>query len=350
MIKILIADDSAVVRSMLKSLFADDSRFTIAASVENGQRAVEVNRKEKPDLIIMDVNMPILNGIEATKRILRESSPAVVFFTTEDSVEESFKGGLGAGAVEIIKKPDLAVMTRDSLEGFVENIYLIGEKHRQDSLAEPEAQEASVRAEQMPAADEMKKQYSLVVMGASTGGPAALQTIVSALGKDFPLPVLITQHIDEHFDSHFASWLNDESDLPVQIAKTNTEIQRGNIYIAPAGFHLTVIPGKSEGRKIRMLLTTEPPVHFLRPAVDKLFTSAASVLGSRVISVLLTGMGKDGCDGSREIMEKGGLTIAQDEKSCVVYGMPRAAVEKGYIRHVLSLNKIAPFLRNVTGV
>ena len=351
MIKLLIVDDSAVVRAMLSELFKNDERFEVSGLAENGERAVELNEKFSPDLIIMDVNMPVMNGIDATKKILSVSNPAVVMFTTEDTVARAFKDGLKAGALEVIKKPDLAVMTTRMLTDFLENIFLIGEKQKKNrEESEKKQKEKDKKVVQNTAVFTSPKVYRLLTIGASTGGPAAIQKLLSGLGKDFPLPVLITQHIDSVFDTHFVSWLNETSPLTTELAKNSTIPEKGHVYGAPAGFHLTVTPVNDSIQKCRIVLNTEPPVHFLRPAVDKLFSSAAQTFGKKVISVLLTGMGRDGTEGSRELFEKDALTIAEDESSCVVYGMPKAAVDCGCIKQVLPLDSIADYLRNVTGV
>ena len=355
MIRILIADDSAIVRSMLGEILNSDERFETAGFAENGEQAVELNKSLSPDLIVMDVNMPVKNGIDATKEILSCSNPAVVIFTTEDTVETAFRLGLTAGALDIIKKPNFAVMTQSMLKDFADKLFFIGEKRKRDLRLKSKLKLNEKQLPLFPPVQDKRddggiKKYRLVVIGSSTGGPAALQKVLSGLKKDFPLPVLITQHIDPVFDSHFASWLDESCELKVEIAQTNTVPLPGHVYISPADFHLTLVRHQTDYTKCRLFLSKEPPVHFLRPAVDKLFESAARVFVGNVIPVILTGMGHDGTQGCMDLYSKGALTIAQSEETCVMYGMPKSAVDAGCITQVVPLDQIAHYLRNVSGL
>ena len=341
MIKILFVDDSALIRSMLKQVFREDSRFAIGGDAENGAVAVEKAKTGAYDLIIMDINMPVMDGIEATRRISSFSNAAIIMFTTEDSIEGTYKC-LSAGAVEIIKKPNLADMSGAFLNEFREKIYLIA-KSRQNNysprlpVAQAETKSDIPQATVMP--EIHAKDYKILFIGSSTGGPSALQTLLHDLPGTFPLPIMITQHIDDLFDVQLVKWLNDTTNFQVTLAKSGEEPHQGHVYIAPAKTHMQISLG-ADGC-YRIVLNDDSPLHFLKPSVDKLFLSAAKSLKSKTLAVILTGMGKDGADGAAEIKKAGGFIIAQDEKTSVVFGMPKAVIEEGAASLVLPLDMIA---------
>ena len=347
MINVLLVDDSALVRTMLKQVIKEDHRFTVVGEAENGLKAVSQNRQLSPDLIIMDINMPVMNGIEATARILATSSPAVVGFSTEDSMDTVYQC-IAAGALEVIKKPDFAGMTQAMLRDFYDKIYLIAQNHKQKkSVGKQESSSEEVSLSLFTENSEPQKhKYDILFIGASTGGPTAVQTVLQALGPSYPLPILVAQHIDDAFDVQFAKWLNDTTGMHVELAQNGTEPLPGHVYLAPAGHHLTVSKTRTTGTYL-LQLNNEPPLHFLRPAVDKLFFSAAEVVRDRTLAVLLTGMGRDGADGCTRIVQNGGYTIAEAESSCVVFGMPKAAIDAGGAKKVLALTQIAPYLKSL---
>ncbi len=373
MIRTLIVDDSAIVRAMLKEVMENDNRFEVVETADNGLKAIMANNTFKPELIVMDINMPIMDGIEATSRIVKESNnlpPAIIAFTTEDTLKIGFKC-LEAGALDVIKKPDLALMSTEDLKQFCNKLYYIALKHKKinDKINSNKKEKDSNNQEikkvnislqvdktnKKPATIIDKNEqkinsvghYNILLIGASTGGPGAIQTVLKGLGKNFPLPILITQHIDSLFDEQFSSWLNSTTDINVSLACNNTVPEPSCAYIAPANKHLTIKPLKD--KKCIIELNEDPPMHFLRPAVDKMFISAANVFHRHVLAVLLTGMGRDGEDGCIAIKNEGGFTICQDETSCIVYGMPKAAIEAGGADIVLSLEHIAPFIKKKVG-
>ena len=351
MIRTLIVDDSGIVRAMLKHVMESDGNFEVVGSVANGQSAVEQNKALSPELIIMDLNMPVMDGIEATRIIMQENArtPVIVAFTTEDEAKIGYKC-LEAGAVEIIKKPNIASMTLAELEAFCERLKLITKvnhaKIRQSRFfhkpiprnTEPPSKEHRLQA---------KSKYKILVVGASTGGPIAIQTLLQDLGKDFPIPVLITQHIDLMFDRQFASWLDSTTEFSVSLAEDGTVPEPGHAYIAPAETHLVVSEKSNSPCNCCLTIDNDPPLHFLKPAVDKLFCSAAPVLKDKLLGVLLTGMGKDGAEGCKAISDNGGKTICQNQDSCVIFGMPRAAIEMNAASHVLPLEEIGSFINSI---
>ena len=351
MIRTLIVDDSGIVRAMLKHVMESDGNFEVVGSAANGQGAVEQNKVLSPELIIMDLNMPVMDGIEATRTIMQENArtPVIVAFTTEDEAKIGYKC-LEAGAVEIIKKPNLASMTVAELEAFCERLKLITSvnrpKTRQNRLLH---KSASKNAELQPKEHRslVKSKYRMLVVGASTGGPIAVQTLLQDLGRDFPIPVLITQHIDLMFDSQFASWLDSTTGFSVSLAEDGIIPEPGHAYIAPAETHLVVSEKSDSPCNCCLTINNDPPLYFLKPAVDKLFCSAAPILKEKLLGVLLTGMGKDGAEGCRSIIEHGGKTICQNQDSCVIFGMPRAAIELNAASHVMALEEIGSFINSI---
>ena len=189
--------------------------------------------------------------------------------------------------------------------------------------------------------------YRVVLVGVSTGGPGAILKLLDSIGKDFPLPILITQHIDSSFERNLTDWLSKSLPLPIHVAKDGDIPKPGHVYFAPADYHMTVgITGEDE---IVIRLNQDPPVNFLRPSVDVLFSSGAEALKNNVISVLLTGMGQDGAQGSCDLREKGAYTIAESEETCVIYGMPKAAYDMGGIVELIPLYSIADKIRKLIG-
>ncbi len=354
MIRVLVVDDSAVIRTLLKRSLAKDPRIEIVGEAYDGQGAIEQNRLLKPDVITMDIYMPVMDGIEATKRIMQEQPAAIMIFSTEDSARMGY-AALEAGAVDMLKKPDLTHFSPDFYRSFIERIVAVTERgHKSPVFAKravgtsPFAKPAAVSATPKIAVPKDAGGKDLLVIGASTGGPVAVQNVLAKIGRDFPYPILITQHIDSAFDRHYASWLADTTGMNVTLAQDNGIVVPGTVYIAPANYHLTVGARTASGYITK--LVDEPPLNFLRPAVDYLFTSAAKVAGSRCIAVLLTGMGRDGANGCVDIHKSGGYTIAEAEETCVVFGMPKAAIDLGAASSVLPLYEIAPYVRKMAGL
>lgn len=340
MLKVLIVDDSAVICTMIRRVMETDTRFSVAGLAHDGQAAVEKNTALKPDLIIMDIHMPVMDGIEATREILKTSKPAIVAFTTEDKAEVGYKC-LEAGALEIIKKPNLTDMTPKYMKDFCDRLAAISDTHKLITMRSNDKTPATQITSNKP----VEGQYEVLLIGASTGGPTAIQTVLKGLGNSFPVPILVTQHIDKDFDEHFVKWMKDTTNMNIELAKSGTIIEKGMAYVAPADKHLKV---KSKGIDSYALeLSDDPPVHFLRPAVDVMFESAAETYKNKAFAVLLTGMGKDGADGCAAIVEKGGFTVAEDESTCVVFGMPKAAIDKNAASTVVPLDKIADYIKSI---
>ncbi len=329
MIRVLLVDDSAIIRTTLRHILGKHPDLEIVGFAANGDEAVRQNRILKPDVIIMDIYMPVLDGIEATKRIMHEQPTSIIIYSSEDTARMGYTA-MEAGALDMIKKPDIDSVTAGFYDGFIQRIIALAPK--ESMLNQP----VSAQPEAVPE----KGFYKALFIGASTGGPVAVQKVIAGLGQSFPLPVFVTQHIDKNFDGHYAAWLNDTTGMPTELAKEGMIGQAGHVYVAPAGYHLQLAK-TAEG--IKMHLDEGPEEHFLRPAVDPMFRSAAS-LKSECLAVLLTGMGRDGADGALDIHKAGGFVITESEETCVVYGMPKAADDLGASNVSLRLEKISGYV------
>jgi len=342
MINVLIVDDSAVIRAILKQVLGVDSRFKIIGESANGEDAITKCKTLQPDLVIMDINMPVMNGIDSTRVIMKECPTAIVIFSTEDTAKFGFQG-LSAGAIEMIEKPDLSSSSAAFYNQFKEKLFLIGSQYKK--TAAPVTRSVEVEAAGNAVKD---SKSSIILIGASTGGPMAVQTVLRGLGKDIPAPILLTQHIDASFAQHYVPWLSETTGLPVTFGANGEICSSGRVYVAPPDFHMTVeFNEKKSAYMIR--LNQEESVHFLRPAVDPLFMSGAKNIGRNCIGILLTGMGRDGADGCVQLKKSGAFTICEAEETCAVYGMPKAAIEDGGATLVLPGNKIGEYVKKMLG-
>lgn len=303
----LVAEDSITVREMLVALLSTDPEIHVVGQARDGAEAVELATALRPDVIVMDIHMPRLDGLEATKRIMTETpTPIVIVTASEDAraVEVSMNA-LRAGALTILPKP------LDGDAAFVRTV--------KDMVGV-----AVVRRREIPARPSKRRRgpCRLVVLAASTGGPAALYKVFSKLPGDFPAPLAVVQHIAPGFVDGLAGWLAGGTMLRVKVADEGDPLQPGGVYVAPDDRHLRVT------EELRASLSKDAPIAGLRPAADALFRSAAA-FGSSCLAVVLSGMGRDGVDGARAIRDAGGQVIAQDAATSVVYGMPKAVVEEG---------------------
>ena len=341
-INVLVVDDSRVARALLVHLLESDPQIHVIGAVDDGQAALDFLKGNKPDVVLMDIHMPRLDGFEATRRIMEtEPVPIIICTATTDPKEVATTFRLmEVGAVACVEKP----VAREHPEfeqrvaNLLQTIKLMSEVkvvRRWPRLrSTPPVPPAAFPVELKPA----PARVTLVGVGASTGGPPALQTILSSLPKDFPGSILIVQHIARGFLPGLAEWLNQTTGLQVHVASHGTCPLPGHAYLAPDDFHMGV---SASGR---ILLTREEPESGLRPAVSYLFRSLAEVCGPNALGVLLTGMGKDGAAELKLMKDRGATTIAQDRESSVVHGMPAEAIELGGATHVLPADKIADAL------
>lgn len=369
MIRVLVADDSAFMRRVLTDLFQKQQDFEVVGIARNGKEAVEQVLKLKPDVVTMDVNMPIMDGISALEVIMKDCPVPVIMFSslTKEGAEETIKA-LEIGAVDFISKTGGSVSSITLVEDEIlskcraaakANIKRIPKRFIQIKKSEPKISEEArpvgvlgkavtqrihgvgfARPSLLPPFDpQIVKPLGkkLVVLGTSTGGPKALQTVIRQLPKNLPAGVLIVQHMPAGFTKSLAERLNEISEIFVKEAENNDMIEEGKVYIAPGNYHMVIERIRGERR---ILLNQEPPIGTLRPAADYLFDSAVP-FGNDIVSVILTGMGCDGAAGMKKIKQAGGYVISEDESTSIVYGMPRAVVELGIADKVLPLPMIA---------
>lgn len=313
--KVLIADDSAITRGILEKTFRQNG-CEIAGAVSNGRKAVDFCREHDVDVVVSDYDMPEMGGIEAAKVITEETGIPVVLYADDIGVKmEAMK----AGALLFEKKPSLSENHAEKMKEFAQKVISAVKKT-------PSRTKRFGSTCNLTSFERSSHSFKILCIGASTGGPSAVQEVLSGLGDDFPLPVLYTQHLDVGADEKMAAWFNQVCpNIPVSLAKDGEIAEKGHVYLAPADTHL-VIDYVKDSLPV-MKLSDEPPERFLRPAVNKLFRSAAKHYKSNCLAVLMTGMGRDGAEGCKEIVDAGGYTIAEDKSTCTVFGMPAAAIE-----------------------
>jgi two-component system, chemotaxis family, protein-glutamate methylesterase/glutaminase len=340
-ITVLIVEDSRVAAEFLTHVLNDDGRFRVVGVAVNGEEALEATQRMLPDVVTMDIHMPKINGFEATRTIMETCPKPIVIVSGCDSVDEvatTFRA-MEAGALAVVRRP--TSMSHPDHESarrqLLDTIALMSEvkvvKRWPRSRSTPPGCIVRAVQPQSPA-----RSVQAVAIGASTGGPVALQTILSALPRDFSVPVLIVQHMTPGFTQGFVEWLSDTTGFPTRIATDGEPLLPGHAYVAPDDSHMGMRPRQ------RVLLTRQAKENGMRPAVSFLFRSVESVLGPDVIGVLLTGMGRDGAEELLRLRATGAITIAQDEPSSVVHGMPGEAINMGAASHVLPPMGIATAL------
>lgn len=336
MIRALIADDSQTARALLGALLASDPEVEIVAEARDGNEAVELTTLHRPDVVTMDIQMPGMGGFEATGRIMRAQPTPIVICSSLDvrDVTVSLEA-LRAGALAVLPKPGAgSAQFEQESRHFVATVKAMSRVRivrRDKGSAIPLVAERAPLPRPAPAP-------RVVGITASTGGPAALHQILRSLPADFPLPILLVQHIAIGFAEGLAQWLNGASKLQVQVARAGARATPGTVWVAPDNQHLGI---DASGR---LLLSDEGPIGGFRPSGTYLFQSIAQAFGGASLGVVLTGMGRDGTDGLRALRQAGGVVIAQDEATSDVFGMPRAVITQGLADHVLPLGAIANHL------
>ncbi|MBB6481835.1 chemotaxis protein CheB [Spirochaeta isovalerica] len=337
--RLLLVDDSMLVRSMMKSLIGEWEGFDIIGEASNGAAGVEMAARLKPDLILMDVNMPVMNGIEATRQIMESAPLPIIVFTSED-VSKIGYDAISAGALEVVPKPDITKMNDPVFTKGFRNV--LNHVARFGALKIGTGPSRGVNRGNSGVGG-IGKPFDLLVIGASTGGPSAVRKVLSDLPGNFPVPILLSQHIELGFDQGYADWLDEATDLKVSLAGESQKLTGGTVLVARATHHLVCSRGAA-------LLDDGPAIANQKPSIDRMFLSALEEYGSRLAGVLLTGMGQDGAKGCKAIVDKGGTTLVQNQASSMIFGMPKAAIELGGASRVLSLEEIGPVLRRMAGV
>jgi len=359
MIKVLVVDDSPVVREFLVHIFNSDPGIKVVGTACDGEEALDVVRRQRPDVITMDIHMPKLNGLDATRSIMEtEPTPIVIVSGTEDPFEVATTfNAMDAGALAVLRRPagighpDHEAMAQDMIQAvkLMSEVKVIRRWPRLRPPApasRPEAPHLKIPYPETPSPENVSlgsisAKPRIVAIGASTGGPPALETILASLPKDFPIPILIVQHMSPGFIRGFARWLANSSGLPVRVAMHGESLLPGHVYVAPDEYQMKV---EREGK---IILTKDGPERGLRPSISYLFRAVAEAYGADAIAGLLTGMGRDGASELRLLKERGAITFAQDKDSSVVHGMPGQAIKLDAAVLILPLDRIAAALTNL---
>ncbi len=338
-------DDSRVIREVLKDILSG-SEIEVVGEARNGEEAIELTGKLKPDIITMDVMMPVMDGLTSVEHIMAEQPTPILIFASSvnrKDVNIAFEA-IQKGALDVVEKPESLSpddfnQLRDVL---VQKIRLLSNikviRHikgrRRNKVAE---------LSYLPKkADAVKPGAKVLAVGASTGGPKAVMSIFNTLPAEFPVGALLVQHIGSNFTSGFVDWLNRDTALLVKTAEEGEKVEPGKVLVAPGDVHMEV-----ENERIRF--SNGPLVNNCRPSVDVMFKSVAREYGNQAMAVLLTGMGRDGAEGMMAIKQRNGATLVQDEKSSVIFGMPKSAVELGAADKIVTLKEIPDEIVKLVG-
>lgn len=348
-IKVLVVEDSPVVRELLVHVLSSDGQIQVIGTAKDGEEALKIVEEKKPDVITMDINMPRMDGYEATRRIMESyPTPIVIVSGNWDTreVATTFRA-IEAGALTGVRRP--TGIGHPEHEGTVkellETVKLMSEVKVVRRWSRLGRQEPCPSILHRPESTLkfIPSKVRLVAVGASTGGPVALQKILSALPKDFSAPVLIVQHMSTGFIQGFVEWVTQTSGFPVRVAIYGELAMPGHAYVAPDGQHMGIGSGN------RIVLSNDEPENSLRPSVSYLFRSVIKTYSRNAIGVLLTGMGRDGAEELKLMKDNGAVTIVQDKESSVVHGMPGEAIGLGAATYVLPADGIAAKLTNLMG-
>lgn len=340
-IKVLVVEDSPVVSELLVFILESDPAIRVVGTARDGEEAIKAVGREQPDVVTMDIHMPKLNGLEATRQIMETNPLPIVIVSGGDHNNELVTtfDAMEAGAVAVLRRPaGLGHPDHDTTaRELIQTVKLMAEVKVIRRWRRHGAGESGGRSAPTPPAPRSDV-VRIVAIGASTGGPPVLQTILAALPKHFPAPIVVVQHMVAGFIQGMIDWLGQSSALPVHLARQDQHLLPGHVYIAPDDLQMKV------AHRDRLVLTTDVPENGLRPSVACLFRSVAEVYGGEAVAVLLTGMGKDGAEQMRLLKDRGAVTIAQDKESSVVHGMPGAAIQLDGAMLVLPPEKIAAML------
>jgi two-component system chemotaxis response regulator CheB len=345
-VRVLVVEDSLTIRKYLVEVLSADPGIEVIAEAGDGRRGIELCQTLRPDVVSLDMMLPELDGLAATEHIMAYCPTPILIVSASLNRGEVFKtyDALEAGAVDVLEKPT-GVPSDEAWEQRYRRAVAVVSRIK--VITHPRARLAVRRSSRLATSveplDVVTGGFRCLAIGASTGGPGAVARVLNGLPADFPLPILLVIHINTPFSVALSDWLDTVSPLRVRSAvdgQPMPAVGQPGVLMAPPDRHLVVRDG-------RVWATTDPERHHCRPSVDVLLESLAREMGSSALACLLTGMGQDGASGMLAIRRAGGMTIAQDEASCVVFGMPRAAIELDAAREVLGLDRIAPALRQL---
>ena len=337
--RVLVVDDSSTVRARLREVIESDPRLQVVGEASDGEQAIALCEQVRPDVITMDMMLPLVNGLAATEQVMAHYPTPILIVSSSANRGDllTTHDALAAGAVDVIEKPSCDGLDDDWEREFLAAVLLVSRirviTHPLGRLrrnCEPDTAQFPIAGLFATRGD-----CELVAIGASTGGPAAIVEVLRQLPGSFSLPVIAVLHIRASYADSLVQWLDGQTSRPVRFGVEGELVSEaaGQVIMAPPDQHIEVRAGQVH-------LTREPERHSCRPSVDVLFESVAAEYGPKAVACLLTGMGRDGAAGLGLVRSGGGITIAQDERTCVLYGMPRAAVQLGAAEHVLPLDQV----------
>lgn len=354
-VRVLIVDDSGFFRRRIREILDADPRLEVIGEAKDGVEAVNKTKEMDPDVITMDIEMPVMDGIAAVREIMkRHPAPILMFSSLTTEGAQATLDAMEAGALDFLPKrlEEISGNREEALRQLRSKVFLIGAKgraakskrghapapsHTTRSLEKPASSAAGAPPGPVPAQGQVRGQYDLVAIGTSTGGPVALQEVLTKLPEDFPVPVVLVQHMPGTFTPAFAKRLDQLCKIRVKQAETGDELQKGCAYLAPGGLQMEI--EKKHGKLTIVVSEGEAGLNY-RPSVDVTFRSVAAALPGRSLAIILTGMGADGREGARALKAGGSEIWAQNEATCVVYGMPASIVEAGLADRILSLSEV----------
>lgn len=352
-VKVMLVDDSVVIRGALTKILEEDPDIEILATARNGQNALEILERKKPDVIVLDVEMPVMDGLTALPLLLQKSPKSkVIMFSslTEKGAQVSIKA-MSLGAVECLVKPQAGEAQsggafQKQMTTLIKHIgpppsarspSLAGGAPAYHAPVQRAKSDFTLRKNLMDYAG----QPSILAIGSSTGGPQALFKVMKNL-KDLPIPIVITQHMPATFTKILAEHITQQSGVPCFEGETGMGVVPGQAYVAPGGYHMLI---ERDMTSLKIRLSEGPPENFCKPSVDPMMRSVIDIFGKKVLCAILTGMGNDGLPSAKTLVNQGGRVIAQDEASSVVWGMPGAVAQAGICSAVLPIDDIGPWLR-----
>ena len=338
-IKVLIVDDSAYMRVVLKDMLESDAGISVVGSAKDGVEAIEKVKTLAPDVVLLDIQMPKMDGIATLQRIMKESPARTVMLSAMDKVDDQLPlRALEMGAVDFISKPSGPVsIDIVHFTGKIVEIVKIAAEAKVEALRR--TREPLRTKKVLTVKNEAFKGHKVVVIGASTGGPRALEIVFAALPRDLPASFIVVQHLPPEFSASFAKRLDAAKGPRVVVACEGDRVEKGVAYLAPGGRHLKL--GWKGAASLVIKLDDGEPVNFVRPSVDVLFRSAAESLRENLMAIILTGMGAEGTAGAMVVKASGGRVVVQDEHTSVAYSMPKSAIDAGLVDHILPLENIA---------
>lgn len=344
-IRVLVVDDSAFMRKLVSEILNEQPDIRVVGTARHGKDALQKLGQMAVDVITLDVEMPVMDGLDTLDHIIdRHSTPVIMLSSVTKKGSETTMKALSRGAFDFIPKPSGAI-SMDLREVAAELVQKVRAAARADSAAvrvQPRPPER--RAVQRPRPAVARSSHDVIVaIGSSTGGPRALEQVISRIPGDLPASVVIVQHMPKGFTKSFAERLNSVADLEVKEAQAGDRLCRGHVFLAPGDYHMVV------AHDHRITLNQEPPVQYLRPAADVTMNSLPPIYGPRIVGVILTGMGRDGAAGMAAIKAAGGSTIAQDRSTSVIYSMPRVVAEAGDADYVLPVERIGETIYKMVG-